>query len=386
MLEVEGPTPGCPSGRNLSPVRHPSRPAFWEGHTTVKANLAINGFGRIGRMVCRRAVADPTLRLAAINASYDAPTLAHLLRYDTTHGRFQGEVVPDGDSLLINGRRVHLVHERDAAKLPWATLGVDIVVEATGKFRERERAALHLGAGARKVIITTASNDADTTLVMGVNEWSYDPDRHHVVAAASCTTNCLAPIAKLLHLRCGILSGLVTTVHSYTGDQNLLDNPHKDLRRARGAAQSIIPSSTGAAKAVAQVLPELAGRLNGFALRVPTPDVSVVDLVARLARPATAAEINTLFREAAEGEYRGIIGYTEEPLVSSDFTGDDRSCIVDGPSTMAGPDQLIKVVAWYDNEWGYSCRVVDVAAHLARAMGAGGEVRTLSVPEPAAAD
>jgi glyceraldehyde 3-phosphate dehydrogenase len=357
-----------------------------EGLIIVKANLAINGFGRIGRMVCRRAISHPDVRLVAINASYDAATLAHLLKYDTTHGRFHGEVVVDGDSLIINGHRVFLVHERDAAKLPWGELGIDIVIEATGKFKERDLAARHLQSGARKVVITTASKDADMTIVMGVNEETYDTGRHHVVAAASCTTNCLAPIAKLLHREYGIVSGLMTTVHSYTGDQNLLDNPHKDLRRARSAAQSIIPTTTGAARAVAQVLPELAGKLNGFALRVPTPDVSVVDLVARLARPATAAEVNQLFRHAAETEYKGIIGYSDEPLVSSDFAGDDRSSIVDGLSTMAGPDQLIKVVAWYDNEWGYSCRVVDVAAHIARALRGSHDVRTLSVPETTAAD
>jgi glyceraldehyde 3-phosphate dehydrogenase len=337
----------------------------------VKANLAINGFGRIGRMVCRRAIENPYLNLVAINASYDAATLAHLLKYDTTHGRFAGSVEADHDALIINGRRVQLVHERDAARLPWRDLQVEIVVEATGKHKERDRAALHLASGARKVIITTASKDADATIIVGVNEAAYDPMIHDVVAAASCTTNCLAPLAKLLHREYGIISGLMTTVHSYTGDQNILDNPHKDLRRARGAAQAIIPTTTGAAKAVAQVLPELAGKLNGFALRVPTPDVSVVDLVARLARPATAAEVNALFRRAAEGESSNLLGYTEEPLVSSDFTGDDRSCIVDGLSTMAGPDNLIKVIAWYDNEWGYSCRVVDLAAYLARALAAG---------------
>ena len=334
----------------------------------MKANLAINGFGRIGRMVCRRAIRNPYLQLVAINASYDAATLAHLLKYDTTHGRFDGEVRAEGDTLVINGQCVALVHERDAAKLPWADLGVDIVVEATGKFKEREKAALHLASGARKVVITTASRDADATIVVGVNDEAYDPAVHHVVAAASCTTNCLAPVAKLLHRRWGIVSGLMTTVHSYTNDQNILDNPHKDLRRARGAAQSIIPTTTGAARAVAQVLPELQGRLNGFALRVPTPDVSVVDLVARLEQPVTVAEVNSLFREAAEGACRGIVGYTDEPLVSSDFAGDDRSAIVDGPSTMVGPDNMVKVVAWYDNEWGYSCRVVDVAALLARSL------------------
>lgn len=338
----------------------------------LRANLAINGFGRIGRMVCRRALANPALNLVAINASYDAATLAHLLKYDTTHGRFESEVTAQRDALVVDGRRIQLVAERDAAKLPWAELGVEIVVDATGKYTAREKAALHLGAGAQKVVITTATRDPDITVVMGVNEAAYDPDRHHVIAAASCTTNCLAPLAKVLHQEFGIVSGLMTTIHSITGDQNLLDNPHRDLRRARGGTQSIIPTTTGAAKAVAQVLPELAGRLNGFALRVPTPNVSVIDLVARLQRPASAAVVNAALKRAAAGELRGILGYTEEPLVSSDFVHDERSSIIDGSLTMAGPDQLVKVIAWYDNEWGYSCRVVDLAAHVARAGAAVG--------------
>jgi glyceraldehyde 3-phosphate dehydrogenase len=334
----------------------------------VKAKVAINGFGRIGRMVCRRIISNPDLDLVAINASYDASTLAHLLKYDTTHGRFQGEVRAEGNALIINDRRVQLVAERDPARLPWADLGVEIVIEATGKFTQREKAALHLQAGASKVIITTASKDADATIVIGVNEEIYNPEEHHVISAASCTTNCLAPFAKVLHREFGIISGLMTTVHAYTNDQNILDNPHKDLRRARSAAQAIIPTTTGAARAVAQVLPELQGRLNGFALRVPTQDVSVVDLVARLERPATAAEVNAALKAASEGPLHGIIGYTEEPLVSADFVGDDHSCIIDGLTTMAGADNMVKVVAWYDNEWGYSSRVVDVAAYLARAM------------------
>lgn len=347
----------------------------------MKANLAINGFGRIGRMVCRRAIQNPHLTLVAINASYDAETLAHLLRYDTTHGKFEGSIEAEQDALIINGQRVQLVHERDAAKLPWRDLNVDIVVEATGKFKERHLAALHLASGARKVVVTTASKDADVTIVVGVNDEAYDPAHHDVIAAASCTTNCLAPIAKLLHRRWGIVSGLMTTVHAYTSDQNILDNPHKDLRRARGAAQSIVPTSTGAAKAVAQVLPELDGRLNGFSLRVPTPDVSVVDLVARLEQPVTVSEVNELFREAAEGAYRGILGFSDEPLVSSDFCGDDRSSIIDAQSTMVGPDHLVKVIAWYDNEWGYSCRVVDLAAMVARALSASNSDRLIEAAD-----
>lgn len=336
----------------------------------MKANVAINGFGRIGRMVCRRLLTHPNLNLVAVNASYPAETLAHLLKYDTVHGRLDAEVVAGDGEILVDGRAVRLVSERDASRLPWRELGIDIVVEATGKHKERERAALHLQSGARKVIITTATKDADVTIVMGVNEGDYRPEEHHVIAAASCTTNCLAPVAKVLHEAFGIRTGLMTTVHAYTNDQNMLDNPHRDLRRARAATASIIPTTTGAARAVAQVLPELKGRLNGFALRVPTPDVSVVDLVAQLGRPATREEINQALRDAAEGPLRGILAYTEEPLVSSDFIGDPHSAIVDGSLTMVGPDNLAKVIAWYDNEWGYSCRVVDLAARVAASLAA----------------
>jgi glyceraldehyde 3-phosphate dehydrogenase len=336
------------------------------------ARAAINGFGRIGRMVCRRMMQNPDLELVAINASYDAETLAHLLRYDTVHGRFPGTVEAEAGALVINGHRVQLVAQRDAAKLPWAELGVQITIEATGKHKEREKAALHLAAGAQKVIITTATKDPDVTIVMGVNEADYRSAAHHVIAAASCTTNCLAPFAKVLHDAFEIKSGLMTTVHSYTNDQNILDNPHKDLRRARGGGLAIIPTTTGAARAVAQVIPALHGKLNGFSLRVPTPDVSVVDLVATLGRPVTVEEVNGVLKQAAEGRLAGIIGYTEEPLVSADYVGDDRSCIIDGPSTMVGPENLVKVVAWYDNEWGYSCRVVDVAALVGRALVASG--------------
>ncbi len=334
----------------------------------MKANVAINGFGRIGRMVCRRALSNPALNIVAINASYDAKTLAHLLKYDTVHGRLDAEVRAEENAIVVDGHRILLVAQRDASKLPWRELGVDIVVEATGKFKEREKAAQHLAAGAHKVIITTATKDPDVTIVIGANDEQYNHQEHHVIAAASCTTNCLAPFAKVLHEAFGIESGLMTTVHAYTNDQNMLDNPHKDLRRARAATASIIPTTTGAAKAVAQVLPELKGKLNGFSLRVPTPDVSVVDLVARLARPVTAAEVNQALREAAEGPMKGIIAYCEEELVSSDFIGDDHSAIIDASSTMVGPDNMAKVIAWYDNEWGYSCRVVDLTALVARGI------------------
>jgi glyceraldehyde 3-phosphate dehydrogenase len=333
----------------------------------VKANVAINGFGRIGRQVCRRIMSRSDLNLVAINASYDAATLAHLLKYDSVHGKFDGQVVPMEGALLINGQQVTLVAERDASKLPWAALGVDIVVEATGKHKDRRSAGLHLQSGAKKVVITTASRDADATIVIGVNDDSYDPNHHHVVAAASCTTNCLAPFAKVLHEAFGIRSGLMTTIHAYTSDQNILDNPHKDPRRGRSAAHSIIPTSTGAAVAVAQVIPALQGKLNGFSLRVPTPDVSVVDLVATMERPVTVAEVNALLQKVSLGSHKGIIGYADEPLVSSDFIGDEHSCIIDSLLTMVGPENMVKVVAWYDNEWGYSCRVVDVVGLVARA-------------------
>ena len=334
----------------------------------MKANVAINGFGRIGRMVCRRLLRHPDLNLVAVNVSYPAETLAHLLKYDTVHGRLDAQVVAGDGEIVVDGHVVRLVSERDASRLPWRELGIDIVIDATGKHKERERATLHLHSGARKVIITTATKDPDVTVVMGVNEGVYRPAEHHIIAAASCTTNCLAPVAKVLHETFGIRTGLMTTVHAYTNDQNMLDNPHHDLRRARAATASIIPTTTGAAKAVAQVLPELKGRLNGFALRVPTPDVSVVDLVVQLEQPATGEEINDALRSAAQGPLRGILAYSDEPLVSADFIGDPHSAIVDGTLTMVGPDNLAKVIAWYDNEWGYSCRVVDLAALVARQL------------------
>lgn len=333
----------------------------------MKLRVAINGFGRIGRMVCRRAIDNPHLELVAVNASYDSKTLAHLLKYDTVHGRFDlpVEALPDG--LRINGHFVRLVSDRNPAALPWGEIGVDVVIEATGKFRGGDGARAHLQAGARKVVVTApAKGEIDATLVYGVNHDQYDPEQHHLISAASCTTTCLAPFARVLHREFGLTSGLMTTIHSYTSDQNLLDNPHKDLRRARGAAMSIIPTTTGAAKAVGLVLPELKGKLNGFALRVPTPNVSVVDLTARFDRPVTAEAINTALRTAAEGDLKGIIEFSEEPLVSSDFIGNSASAIIDGPSTVVGPDHLAKIIAWYDNEWGYSCRVVDLVAHMAR--------------------
>ncbi|GGE17568.1 glyceraldehyde-3-phosphate dehydrogenase 2 [Marinithermofilum abyssi] len=326
----------------------------------MPVRIAINGFGRIGRMVFRKALQEKDLEIVAINASYPAETLAHLVKYDTIHGRLDEPITPAGDQLMVKGKAVQLVSERNPAQLPWKELGIDIVVEATGKFRDRDGAGLHLQAGAKKVVITAPGKREDVMIVMGVNDSAYVPKEHHIISNASCTTNCLAPVVKVLHEAFGIQQGLMTTVHSYTNDQKNLDNPHKDLRRARACAQSIIPTKTGAARAIGQVLPELKGRLNGLALRVPTPNVSVVDLVADVQTDVTVDKVNGVLKEAAEGSLKGILEYCEEPLVSSDFNGNSHSAIVDGLSTMVTGDRQVKVLAWYDNEWGYSCRVVDL--------------------------
>lgn len=328
--------------------------------------IGINGFGRIGRNVFRAALRRDDVEVVAVNDLTDAKTLAHLLKYDSVHGTLDAEVEARDGVLVVNGKEVRVSAERDPANLRWGEWGVDIVVESTGRFTNREDAAKHLAGGAKKVIISAPAKNEDITIVLGVNEHRYDPEKHHVISGASCTTNCLAPVAKVLHETFGIRRGLMTTVHAYTNDQQILDLAHKDLRRARAAAQSIIPTTTGAAKAVALVLPELAGKLNGMAFRVPTPNVSVVDLVAELERPATVEEVNTALKRAAEGELKGILAYTEEPLVSRDFNGNPHSSIVDALSTMVIEDSLVKVVAWYDNEWGYSNRVVDLAAYIAR--------------------
>ncbi len=332
----------------------------------AKTKIGINGFGRIGRNVFRALMDHPELEVVAVNDLTDAGTLAHLLKYDSVHGRLEAEVKVTDEGFSVNGRTVKVMAERDPANLPWRDLGVDLVVESTGRFRKREDAAKHLQGGAKKVIISAPAKDEDVTIVMGVNEDSYDPANHHIISNASCTTNCLAPVVKVLHRQFGVRRGLMTTVHSYTNDQQILDLPHKDLRRARAAGMSIIPTTTGAAAAVAKVLPELKGKLNGFAMRVPTPNVSVVDLVAELDREVTAEEVNEALRLAAEGDLKGILGYTEEPLVSKDFNGDPRSSIVDGLSTMVMDGNMVKVVAWYDNEWGYSNRVVDLAAYIVK--------------------
>ncbi|SEG08288.1 glyceraldehyde 3-phosphate dehydrogenase [Caloramator fervidus] len=334
---------------------------------TIK--VAINGFGRIGRNVFKIAQTrlNKDIEIVAINDLTDAATLAHLLKYDSLYGKFEGSVEVKENAIVVNGKEIKIFAEKDPKNLPWKELGVDIVIESTGLFTKREKAIAHIEAGAKKVVITAPATDEDITIVMGVNEKDYDPANHHIISNASCTTNCLAPFAKVLHEKFGIIKGLMTTVHAYTNDQRILDLPHKDLRRARAAAQSIIPTTTGAAKAVGKVLPELKGKLNGFALRVPTPTVSVTDLVCEVSRPTTAEEVNAALKEAAEGELKGILGYSDEPLVSMDYKGDPRSSIIDGLSTMV-IDNMVKVVAWYDNEWGYSNRVVDLVNYIAARM------------------
>ncbi len=330
---------------------------------TVK--VGINGFGRIGRLVLRAAEGIADVEVVAINDLTDAATNAHLLKYDSVHGIMEGEIFAKDDILVVNGKEIKVFSERDPANLPWGQLGVDIVVESTGLFRDREKAAKHLEAGAKKVLISAPAKDEDITIVLGVNEDKYDAAEHHIISNASCTTNCLAPVAKVLDEEFGIERGLMTTVHAYTNDQRILDQAHKDLRRARTAAESIIPTTTGAAKAVALVLPQLKGKLNGFSMRVPTPNVSVVDLVVELGKKATAEEINAALKAAAEGPLKGIMAYSDEPLVSIDYNGNDNSSIVDGLSTMTIGDSMAKVVAWYDNEWAYSLRIIELAQYIA---------------------
>lgn len=334
----------------------------------MKAKVAINGFGRIGRMVFRKAILEDKFDIVAVNASYPAETLAHLIKYDTNHGKFDGDVQTEENALIVNGKRVQLVNNRDPRELPWKELGIDIVIEATGKFNAREKAALHLEAGAKKVVLTAPGKNEDVTIVMGVNQDDLDIEKHEVISNASCTTNCLAPVAKVLNDTFGIENGLMTTVHAYTNDQNNIDNPHKDLRRARACAQSIIPTSTGAAKALSLVLPELKGKIHGMALRVPTSNVSLVDLVVDLKREVTVDEVNEAFVKASEDALEGIIEFTTEPLVSVDFNTNPHSSIIDGLSTIVMEGTKVKVLAWYDNEWGYSCRVVDLVNYVAENM------------------
>lgn len=328
--------------------------------------IGINGFGRIGREVFRVAFTNPEVEVVAVNDLTDAATLAHLLKYDSVHGTFPHEVSVDGDNIVVDGKKIKVIAQTDPAKLPWGELGVEIVVESTGRFTEGEKAKAHLTAGAKKVIISAPAKGEDITIVMGVNEKKYNATEHHIISNASCTTNCLAPFTKVLLENFGIESGLMTTVHSYTNDQKILDLPHKDLRRARAAAMSIIPTTTGAAKAVSLVLPEVKGKLNGFAMRVPTPNVSITDLTVVLEKDTTVEEINAALKKAAEGELKGIMGYNELPLVSRDYNGCPLSSIVDGLSTMMVGKRMAKVVSWYDNEWGYSNRVVDLAAYIAK--------------------
>jgi glyceraldehyde 3-phosphate dehydrogenase len=328
----------------------------------MSVKLGINGFGRIGRMVLRAALNHPDVEVAAINDLTDSATMAYLLKYDSVHGRLDREVTAKEDSIEIDGKSIAIRSVKDPEKIGWGDLGVDIAAECTGIFRNREGAAKHLAAGARKVIISAPAGDPDITIVMGVNSNQYDPRQHHIISNASCTTNCLAPVAKVLLENFGLQHGLMTTIHSYTGDQRLLDFPHKDLRRARAAALSMIPTTTGAAKAVALVLPELSGKLNGLAIRVPTPNVSIVDLVATVEKSdLTVSEVNEALKQASEGSLSGILGYSDDPLVSTDFNGSSLSSIVDAPTTYV-VGNLVKVLSWYDNEAGYSNRMVDLAA------------------------
>lgn len=332
----------------------------------MAVKVGINGFGRIGRDAFRIAWGRPDVEVVAINElGADAETCAHLLKYDSLYGIFDVEIEAKDGELIVDGKSIRLTKEADPAKLAWDEAGVQIVWEATGKFTDGEKAKAHLAAGAKKVVITAPGKKVDGTFVMGVNEGSYDPAAHHVVSNASCTTNCLAPVAKVLDDNFGIVKGLMTTVHAYTNDQKILDVGHKDLRRARAAALSIIPTTTGAAEAVALVLPQLKGKLSGFAMRVPTPTVSCVDLVVELAKPATVDEINDVLERAANYEMKGVLDYCPEPLVSADFRGNTNSSIVDGLSTMVIGDNMAKVMSWYDNEWGYSGRVVDLTAYIA---------------------
>ena len=331
----------------------------------MSVKVGINGFGRIGRNAFKAYIdKNPDFEIVAVNDLTDPATLAHLLKYDSCFGKFDGTVEAKEGAIVVNGKEIKILSETDPAQLPWKELGVEVVLESTGRFTDREGASKHIEAGAKKVVISAPAKKEDITIVMGVNEEKYDPAAHNIISNASCTTNCLAPFAKVLDAEFGIEKGLMTTVHSYTNDQKILDLPHKDLRRARAAALSMIPTTTGAAKAVALVLPQLKGKLNGMAMRVPTPTVSVVDLVCELKKPATVEEINDAMKKAAEGEMEGVLGYCDEPLVSIDFKQDPRSSIVDALSTMVIDGKMAKVVSWYDNEWGYSNRAIDLIDYI----------------------
>ncbi|MCD6408715.1 type I glyceraldehyde-3-phosphate dehydrogenase [bacterium] len=330
--------------------------------------VGINGFGRIGRLVLRAAIEKnfSEIEFVAMNDITDAKTLAHLFKYDSNYGIFPGEVEAKDDAVVINGKEYKVLCEKDPKNLPWKDLGVDIVVESTGLFREKEKASAHLEAGAKKVVITAPAKGEDITIVLGVNEESYDPANHKIISNASCTTNCLAPLVKILDDNFGVVKGLMTTIHSYTNDQRILDLPHKDLRRARAAALSMIPTTTGAAKAIGKVIPKLNGKMHGIAIRVPTPTVSLVDLVVEVEKKVDVNTVNEAFKKAAENELKGILKYCEEPLVSKDFVKDPHSCIFDALSTYIIEDTMVKVLGWYDNEWAYSCRVVDLLKYMAQ--------------------
>lgn len=332
--------------------------------------IGINGFGRIGRNVFKALLENygNELQVVAINDLTNSKTLAHLLKYDSLFGKFEGTVEVKEDSIVVNGNEVKIFAEREPANIPWSSVGCEIVIESTGFFTDAEKAKAHISGSVKKVLISAPAKNEDITIVMGVNNDKYDPVKHNIISNASCTTNCLAPFAKVLHENFGIVKGLMTTVHSYTNDQKILDAPHSDLRRARAAAESMIPTTTGAAKAVALVLPELKGKLNGFALRVPTPTVSCTDLVAELSREVTVEEVNAAFKKASETNLKGILGYEEEPLVSMDYRQDKRSSIIDAPCTMVIEGNMVKVVSWYDNEWGYSNRLADLAQMVAKSL------------------
>ena len=337
----------------------------------MTVGIGINGFGRIGRNILRQLYTtkkSTNIKVVAINDLTDPATLAHLLKYDSVHGRFPGTVEAGDGYITVNGQQIKITAERDPAKLPWSSLGASIVLECTGIFTAKEKAQLHIQGGAKKVIISAPATNPDITLAYGVNHTEYKPAEHHIISNASCTTNCLAPLAKVLVENFGIVRGTMTTIHSYTNDQSILDLPHKDLRRARAACMSMIPTTTGAAKAVGLVIPDLVGKVDGFAIRVPTPDVSVVDFVAELAQDATAEDINRALKSASENALKGVLGFSEEPLVSIDYTGDTHSSIVDSLSTMVIGKRMAKVVSWYDNEMGFSARMCDVTEMIAKSL------------------
>jgi len=332
----------------------------------LAVKIGINGFGRIGRLVYRAGYKNPDLEFVAANDITDAKTLGHLLKYDSIHGIFPGEVKVEGNSLLVDGKKLEILAERDPANLPWKDMGVDIVVESTGLFRDKKSAGKHITGGAKKVLISAPAKDPDGTFVIGVNEEDYDPRKHDIISIGSCTTNCLAPVAKVLVDSFGIKSAFMTTIHAYTNDQIILDSPHKDLRRARAAAMSMILTTTGAAKAISLVIPELRGKMDGVAVRVPTPDGSVVDLVAQLDKKATVEQVNNAMKKAAEGPMKGILEYCEDPIVSCDVIGNPHSSIFDALSTMLLGDGMVKIFSWYDNEWGFSVRMVEMVAMMMR--------------------